>query len=601
MMAKMREWSKVFIILVALAFIALMIFQWGAGYSGRSRQSDVVGEVNGNKLKYSHFSKMYQEMYDEERTRTGKESFSDEDLQRMRDQVWERFIQQTLFKAEMEKLGISVSDSEIVYQIYNYPLDDFKRHPAFQTNGVFDINKYHQAFNNPNIPWLKVENYYRQQIPYLKLQNIITSTALVSDQEVRDAFEQANEKAKVEYLGVTIREFNSPSFKVTEDEVAQYYTAHKEDFKQNEKRQLAYVLFPVKTTAQDTLRLMQEFDEIKSRLKKGENFNALAIEYSEAPSVKQDSGRLGYFDGKSMPKAFSEAAFSAKVGQVVGPVKTSLGFHLIKIEDKKIDKGQKKVKASHILIKVTPAPSRVEDVESKARFFSEDAKDNGFELQAQKDSLQVLKTSLFEESGDFIPGIGRNFAIKNFAFSSHINDVSGTYKTDQGYIVVSLINIQKAGYKSLKSVKRLVENRIRLEKAKDKARSFANGFAEQVTSRLSFKAIAAGDTSRKIHFGITPPFTINGSIPGIGYSIPFNATAFSLKVGQRSGRIDTERGFYYLDLLEKTAFDSTKFAAQKNILRQQLLNRKRSQIFALWYAQLKKKADIVDNRKMFNL
>ena len=63
MMTKLREFSKVFIIIVALSFIALMVFEWGADYSSRSRVNDTVGKVNNEELSYSRFSDMYQQFY----------------------------------------------------------------------------------------------------------------------------------------------------------------------------------------------------------------------------------------------------------------------------------------------------------------------------------------------------------------------------------------------------------------------------------------------------------------------------------------------------------------------------------------------------------
>ena len=229
MMTKLREFSKIFIIIIALSFIGLMVFEWGMNYSGKSNEPQFVGKVNGHELKYKMFSDLYQKTYQDQRARSGKTQFNDTELQQLRDMVWERFIQQTLFQEEMDKLGISVSDSEIVYQIYNYPLDDFKKHPSFQTDGVFDISKYHAAFGNPNIPWRQVEQIYREQIPFIKLQNIITSTARISDKEIMDEFIRTNLKARVDYLAIPARKFENNNITVSDAEIEAYYNAHKEE------------------------------------------------------------------------------------------------------------------------------------------------------------------------------------------------------------------------------------------------------------------------------------------------------------------------------------------------------------------------------------
>ncbi len=601
MMTKMREFSKIFIILVAVAFIALMVFEWGANYTSQSRRRDVVGEVNGKKLTYSEFNELFQQVYREEKARTGKENFTDDDLQRLRDNVWERFIQQTLFEEEMKRLGIAVSDSEVVYQILNYPLDDFKKHPAFQTDGVFDMNKYRAALGNPNIPWMQIEQIYRQQIPYIKLQNIITNSVRVSDEEVLDEFEKNNIKAKVEYLGVTSFQFYSDSIKVSDAEVKQYYDENKDDFVQQERRAISYVKFEIKTTKADTEAVMQEFESIKNRLANGENFNDLALEYSEDPSVKNNKGELGYFSKGDMVKPFEEAAFNAKVGEVVGPIQTQYGFHLIKVEDKKMENGKLKIKASHILMKVHPAPSRVEEVENNARLFAEDAKANGFEEQAKTMGYEVKQTALFPKEGDFIPGIGNHAAIKAFIFSAELNEISNIYHVNDGYVVVKVSKIEPQGYRPLNAVKPVIVSRLKSQKAKQLAKVYIEKFSDRVKAGEDFGAIAQSDPEKKLRHNVTPMFSLTSSIPGIGYSVEFNATAFSLKPGQISDLVETNRGYYYLKLLEKTSFDSAAFVAQKEKIRRQLLNEKRNQIFNSWYEQLKENAEIVDNRKMFNL
>lgn len=601
-MTRLREFSKFFILLIAASFIGLMVFQWGMDYSGRSKQSNVVGEVNGKKLLYPQFTEMYQQLFQEQKARSGKTEFSDVELQQMRNQVWERFVQQTLFAEEMEKLGISVSDSEIVYQIYNYPLEDFKQHPSFQTNGIFDINKYHASFNNPQIPWRQVEDIYRNQIPFIKLQNIITSTARISEEEIHDAFEKSNLKAKAEYLSILPRQFESDAITVSEEEVKSYYNDHKEDYKQPEQRALDYVLFEIKTTAEDTAHLMSEFDQVRQRLAEGDSFADLAREFSEDPSVKQNDGVIDYFERGAMVKPFSDAAFSAKVGQLVGPIQTSYGFHLIRVEDKKKEKGVEKVKVSHILMKVTPAPSRVSEIESRARYFSEDAQANGFIKQAETNGYEVKSTNLFAENSSFIPGIGNNLAIMNFAFANKLNKVSGIYNLEKrGYVVVQVSEIVPEGYKDLESVKRGIETRVKFAKAKDLARTFATSLEEKVKSDTPFKDIAASVTDGKLAYAVTPEFTMEGTIPGIGRSIEFAASAFALEPGQRSSLVEAERAFYYIDLLSKTAFDSSAYNSQKDAIQRQLLTTKRNRIFEKWYAALKDDADITDNRKMFGL
>ncbi|MBN2424447.1 MAG: peptidylprolyl isomerase [Calditrichaceae bacterium] len=599
MMTKLREFSKLFIIIVALSFIGLMVFEWGADISGQQRVDDVVGSVNGEELKYAQFEKLFQQLYENDRAQTGKTNYSEEELQRLRDMVWEQFIQRTLFSAEMEKLGISVSDSEVIYQIYNYPLDDFKRHPAFQTNEVFDINKYRMSFSNPEIPWRQIEEIYRGQIPFVKLQNIISNTVHVTDDEVLEEFKKTNIKVKCDYLGVTNLAFNQ-NIEVSENAISKYYKDHIDEYKQDEQRQLSYIIFPIDITKNDTMRVFEDFEKIKARLQNGEEFGRLALEYSEDPSVNSNKGDLGYFEKGSMVKEFEEAAFSANPGDIVGPVLSSFGYHLIKVEDKKTEEGKEQVKASHILIKVSPAPSTVESQGNAAREFKEYAAEQGCAKVAKERNYTIQETGLFEEGSGYIPGIGVESSISKFAFAGELNE-SAVYQLDKGYGVFIISEIKKAGYKDLESVRTIVENSVRLEIAREKAREFAEGFKEKINSGMSFEEIAQQDKDEKIKYNTTPLFTIDSRVPGIGKSIEFNATAFSLNPGQISDLVETDAGFYYLKLLEKTAFDSSAYQVQFESIKRRLFSAKRNTVFQKWYENLKANADIVDNRKRFRL
>jgi len=252
-------------------------------------------------------------------------------------------------------------------------------------------------------------------------------------------------------------------------------------------------------------------------------------------------------------------------------------------------------------MKVHPAPSRIESQENSARLFSEDAKSHGFLQQAKTNGYQVKTTPLFTKEGDFIPGIGNHAAIKAFAFAADLNEVSKVYHVGDGYIVVMVSKIEPKGYRPLKSVKQVIVNRIRLEKAKQLDKAFMEKFADQVKSGVPFKKIAESDPTKKLHYKETGFFTINGNVPGIGYSVEFNAAAFKLEPGQVSDLVGTDRGYYYIKMLEKTKFDSAAFNAQKEQIRARLLAEKKNQVFNSWYEALKAKADIVDNRKMFNL
>jgi len=106
MMTKLREMSKLFLYLLVVAFLALMVLEWGADITGRSSQgNNIVGKINGHEITVEEYNQMLQNAYENERQRTGGE-LSDADMKRLQNEVWENIIQQILLQEQIKKMGI---------------------------------------------------------------------------------------------------------------------------------------------------------------------------------------------------------------------------------------------------------------------------------------------------------------------------------------------------------------------------------------------------------------------------------------------------------------------------------------------------------------
>ncbi len=106
-------------------------------------------------------------------------------------------------------------------------------------------------------------------------------------------------------------------------------------------------LLDEKATPEDTLQAWSKMVELRNQLLKGADFGELAIRHSEDPSAKQNKGRLGYFSAFQMVYPFEDAAYKTAVGEVSKPVRTSFGYHLIRVNDQRTAKGQ--IKVAHIM------------------------------------------------------------------------------------------------------------------------------------------------------------------------------------------------------------------------------------------------------------
>jgi peptidyl-prolyl cis-trans isomerase SurA len=162
----------------------------------------------------------------------------------------------------------------------------------------------------------------------------------------------------IDTTAVFVKEYNSykeelkkpylPEGKIIDSLLKITYQRLKEEVK------VSHILIGIKPEASpaDTLQAFNKTLEIKNKAQAGEDFASLAASYSEEPMARTSKGDLGYFTALQMVYPFENAAYHAKKGDIVGPVRTRFGYHVLKIEDRKPARGE--VEVSHIMIRVEP-------------------------------------------------------------------------------------------------------------------------------------------------------------------------------------------------------------------------------------------------------
>jgi peptidyl-prolyl cis-trans isomerase C len=123
---------------------------------------------------------------------------------------------------------------------------------------------------------------------------------------------------------------------VSDEEAKAYYDGNPKEFMRPEQIQARHILIKVSPKADESEKAAarKKIEEIQAKLKKGEDFEALAKEFSEGPSSTK-GGDLDWFERGRMVKPFEEAAFALKPGEVSEVVETQFGYHLIKVTDKR--------------------------------------------------------------------------------------------------------------------------------------------------------------------------------------------------------------------------------------------------------------------------
>jgi len=596
LMNRMRENTKVMLMILVIAFMLTIIIDWGMGGFKTGGQRGVIASVNGNNITYDEYYEQYQNELAAYREQTGEDPESYQ-ISQIENRVFENLVQQRLIQEILNELKLHSTDAEITEEIWNNPPAILQTNEAFQdSTGVFDITKYQAALNNPSADqfWVEVERYLRTTIPMQKLSTLLSYTQQITDEDAKFEFKKTNQKAKVHYIF-----FNSVNYKSvpepTEEEINAYYNEHKEDFSENEKRVLDYILLENKPTNADSLSTFNQAEELLDELKTGGNFESLATIYSKDPGSAEKGGDLGYFTKSSMVKPFADAAFAARKGEIVGPIETQYGLHIIKVEDKKRENGEDKVKARHILLKFEPSPLTRDALREEAEYIAEYAKESQLKTVVTAESLQVIQTQPFEK-GDFIPGIGMEKRINNFAYRSKVDDVSSVYNLDQGFLVASLVEIVPEHIKSLEDVKSSIITSLKAEKSMNQAKEQAQIAYDKIISDNPFDKVAADDS---LTVQETDFFNMTGYIPNVGKEPAFVGAAFAQNIGEFSQPVEGTRGYYILQVIDKQDINDEDFENQKEQIKLQLAAQYKQQVFGQWYEEVKAKANIKDYRELY--
>ncbi len=595
LMNRMRDNMKTILLILVGAFLLTIVVDWGMGGFKTGRQPGVIAVVDGKEISYEEFYSRYQNELAAYRQQAGKEPEGYQ-LQQLENRVVDHLIQQQLLNKVVKKIHLEAKDSEIVEEIYNNPPEELRQNKVFQdSTGAFDMQRYQAALDNPEADqfWASVEDYLRMTLPMRKLDNLLRSSAIVSDEEARLEYMKRNMKAKVDYIVVNASEMMTSVTEPKEDEIKSYYDKHKKDFKEVEKRVVDYVLLELKATKADTAATYRQAEELLTEIREGADFAELAKIHSEDEGSAKNGGDLGFFGKGAMVKPFEEAAFAAKVGEVVGPVQSQFGLHIIKVTDRKVEDGETKVKASHILLKFSVSPKTREALREEAGYISETAKESNLATVAKAENIEVKRSEPFA-AGAFIPGIGMENRINNYVFRVKKGTVSDVFYIDRGFVVLQVVDIQKEHIKPLDKVKTEIINKLKNEKAMQLAKEKCQQAADQLMSSEDFEAVAA---RMNLKLQKTDYFTLSGYVPGVGREPRFVGAAFALSPGQISKPVEGTRGYYLIKLVDKTEFNEVDFAAQKESLKNQILQRKQQSMFTQWYNDLKEKSKVKDYRK----
>ncbi|MDP7609443.1 MAG: peptidylprolyl isomerase [Candidatus Marinimicrobia bacterium] len=566
---------------------------------GRIDPSTAIGAVNGEIISPGSFSRLVGNRADQ--ARAEGQTVDSRKLDQIRKQVWDSIIRDYLVAQKVKELKIVATDDEVIYHMKNNPPAFLKSNPEFQTLGQFDQVKYDLAISSPEgNEWAPLEKFMKDTyIPDYKLRQILFSSISATEQEVISEFTKRNIKYTIEAVHVTNAMVNSDSLKPSDKELLTEYNSRSNEFEKGETRTLNYIVWKKDPSKNDSILIKEEAFELKSKIDAGEDFAELANIYTDDPSnqVNPDSGKggdLGFFGKGQMVPAFEEAAFSAKPNEVVGPVLSAFGYHIIKVFEKKNEAEEEQVHAAHILLKINSSPSTLDELRRKAILFSYDAQDYGFDTAVDTHQVEIQSAENLAVDGNFISGIGFFRSAIRFAFNSKLEEVSDPLENDKYYIVATLDLISPPGVKLFDEVKTRITRDLTNKITKEKTEVLTQTLMENINNGMTIDELV--DQYDNLERVKSDSKTLNRSFESIGKSNHIVGALLGALPGDILGPLQTSKGHAIIHVMEIAELDTNQFKIQKDGIRSSIVNQKQNRAFSEWLDHQKAEAEILDNR-----
>ncbi len=606
MMNQMRENMPLIMWILVAAFLGTIIFSWGmGGFTSSSQLDGVIGKVGEKEILYEQYNRVVQDRIAQERQKDSTATIDDAKNRAIRKQDTDELVRTQLMAAYREKFGLVTSDEEVAWQVRNNPPQWLRTNPNFQTEGQFDKSKW-DGFLKSNDPQaaqalVSIEADYRESIGNQKVIDRVIAPTFVSPTEVWDEYVATTRKFQAMAVSFPTKNFQVDSASITSSQIEEYYQKNKPDFQRKEKRKLQYVVIPVKMSNEDTLQILEVANEALSRAQAGEDFAALAKEYSEDVGSAALGGDLGYFTTGRMVKEFDSTAFNTDPGKVVGPISTRFGAHIIKVVDRQKHADADSVRASHILVKWKVGQDTEDRAAQKAKDISDAAKTDGFANAAARSSLEIKETDFFQDNPTgSIPGIGTLVPAVDWTFAAKEGQSSYVYRTkvrgEDAYVVLSLKEIQPAGVTPLAEVESQIRGTLIKKKQEESALEAAKKFRARVRTAEEFVSAAAHDS---LKIDTTAEHLQRDFLRVFGSDEEIGRYMFTLSPGQVSEPLANARGGYIAVLLSKTGADSAGFVAKQKEIADRLRQTKQNGVWAEWLALAEKQVGVVDNRHLY--
>jgi peptidyl-prolyl cis-trans isomerase D len=526
-------WAIVILISIPFAFWGIQSY-FGVG------SEPIAAKVNGVEITLRALDSQYQRFRQQMREQLGA-AYRPElfDESRMREEMLNRLIRDELLQQASEKMGLRAGNAMIQSSILSMSV--------FHKDGRFDQQTYERALQLQGLSPQGFEDRVRQALVAEQLSQAVQAGSFITQNELNESQRLMNQTREVSYFIVPASEFKLDG-ELSADEIDKYYRDNQNAFISPEKVKVEYILLDAETAGgtvdvdeellrgyyeknQDEFGLPEQrqashilikvaedadqsvvdeakakIDALAERLHDGESFEELAKQNSQDSGSATSGGDLGFFAKGVMDPAFEAAVFTLQEGEVSEAVRSSFGFHLIKLTGIKDGSVKPFVEAK---AEVETAYRKFEGerlyfemAEQLADLSYEDP--DSLEPAGSALELSVKQSEWFtreQGTGPFANPKVRTAAYSDDVLKEHNNseliEIDGTSS-----IALRVLDHQESSVQPLEEVKDRITETLQQQKAQQQTQAEAEKRHADITAGAPFEDVAGS-------YAVTGPLTVN--------------------------------------------------------------------------------------------
>lgn len=622
----LRQMRNLFSYLKWILMIIVIMFLWwvfvpGGSAPPASRNSGWAANVNGEAISIASFQNAARQLDARYRNLLGDQYDQRRGVIRIGIPTINALIDEELVHQEALSQGIRVTDRELAEMI--------RSHPAFQENGRFIGNEAYQARLSRGQPnRSQFEEGLRRELVIQKFRGLVQDGVEVRDEEVEQEFLQRNERLIVDYL-IADRAALAGGTDPGEIEVARYYSEHPEQYSRGEGRTGLYVLFTARELAESqevteievrnvydrdrdtrytrpeqrlashilfrldggaTTEQIEETErkarDVLQEARSGGEFSDLARDHSDDVTSAAVGGSLGWFGHGSMVKEFEEAAFALEIGGVSDLVRTSFGFHIIKLFDSREGKTESYAEVHDQLLQEIRLNKARSEVLKRSTEFAAAASGGRLEEAARARDLNVSETGTVR-LGDALPGVAASQSVTARMMSLDVGEVSESIPAPAGQVIVQVTGIAPPEPQPLEQIRARVVSDLQNEKALERVKEALEAVREK------------GDiTALGRHLGTevkTEEDLARGAVPpGVPSNPEITRQLRNLPAGTLGSPVATPQGFVVLSVRERRQ-NREEMESQRDSIENNLTSQKRDRLYRALLLRLRERSRIEIN------